>query len=388
MRSTWRMIPATRDGSTPESGTPRQTTSSKQALAAGFDSVNCDANKVIRFQQIMASQEPRGRYPWLTSRGSQALLLWRGVDSEQLYLSLGTIGPAGLRFSRQICLSTFLHERPYCEAPSAALLRDGRILTLYQGTDAQRLWYISGRFASTDQFLTFDGRQSRMTLPDDRGRRGTFPAVAVAPDGRIVVVYEGTDGERLWYVSGFLNASGQLIGPEFELTEGNARRGHAPTIAFAPDGKVVVVYEGTREHRLWYVSGIIDSSGRIIGQEHQLSQDDARRGTTPCVAFDGQGRVAVVYEGTNSQRLWYVSGRLEQGQILGREFELSQGGARRGYRPTIAFDGTGTAAVLYQGTDQGKLWYIFGQFDEQGQLIGSERLLDMHLDGRQSGVAG
>jgi hypothetical protein len=351
-----------------------------QALAAGFDSVNCDPGDAVRFQQIMASQRPRGRLPWLTARNGQATLVWRGADSENLYLSRGTIGPGGLQFSRQICLSTFLRDRPFASAPSAVLLPDGRILAVYQGTDAQRLWYVSGRFDSADRFLAFAGAQFRLTLPDDAGRRGSLPAVAVAPDGRIVVVYEGTDEERLWYVSGFLNAAGQLIGPEYELTEGNARRGHAPTVAFAPTGEVVVVYEGTDQHRLWYVSGTIDSTGQIVGQEHRLSQGDARRGSTPCVAFNGEGLVVVVYEGTSAQRLWYISGRLIDGQIQGREFELTQGDARRGSRPTIAFGAAGTAAVLYQGTDEAKLWYVLGQSDAQGQLIGEESLLDMHLD--------
>lgn len=351
-----------------------------QALAAGFDSVNCNADKVVRFQQIMASQQPRGRSPWLTSRGSQALLVWQGSSSQHLYLALGTIDQSGLRFSRQLCLSTFLQHKPLGLTPSAVLLPGGQILAAYRGTGAERLWYVSGRFLSPDHFLAFGGRQFRLTLPDDAGQRGTFPAVASAPDGRIVVVYEGTDARRLWYITGYLNAAGQLIGFEFELTEGNARRGHAPTIAFAPTGEVVVVYEGTDDQRLWYVSGTIDSAGRIVGQEHQLSQGSARRGHTPFVAFDPQGRIVVVYEGTDDQRLWYVSGQLTDGQIEGREFELTQGDARRGSRPTIAFDGSGNAVLLYQGTDEAKIWYVHGHFDAQGQLIGDERLLDMKLE--------
>lgn len=351
-----------------------------QALAAGFDSVNCNAGKVVRFQQIMASQQPRGRSPWLTSRGSQALLVWQGASSQNLYLALGTIDQSGLRFSRQLCLSTFLQDRPLALTPSAALLPGGRIMAVYEGTDEMRLWYVSGRFESPDRFLAFDGRQFRLTLPGDAGQRGTFPAVAVAPDGRIVVVYEGTDEARLWYVTGFLNAAGQFVGSEFELTEGDARRGHAPTVAIAPTGEVVVVYEGTSDQRLWYVSGIIDSAGRIIGQEHQLSQGDARRGSRPCVVFDEQGRIVVAYEGTDSQRLWYVSGRLAAGQIEGREFELTQGDARRGFRPTIAFDGSRNAVMLYQGTDEAKMWYVHGGFNAHGQLIGEERLLDMKLE--------
>jgi hypothetical protein len=349
----------------------------KTGLSAGFDSVNCNADKVERFQQILASQRPRGHAPWLTARGSQALLTWRGNDSNNLYLSLGTLGPEGLSFPRQLCLTNFLQGRPQGKAPSIVALPNGRVLLVYEGTDSQRLWYVSGRFQRFDRFISFDGSQFKLSLPDDAGWRGTMPGAAVAPGGRILLAYQGTDHHRLWYVSGFLNPAGRLIGTEYQLTQGEARRGSSPTVAFGPDGRVVVVYEGTSHQRLWYVSGIVDSTGRIVGQEHELSQGDSRRGSNPFIGFAPDGRVLVIYEGTSNERIFYVSGQLQVGVIMGEEFSLTHGESRR---PTIAFGSQGDLAVLYEGTDQGKLWYVFGRLDGNGRIQGQERLLDMRLD--------
>jgi hypothetical protein len=239
---------------------------------------------------------------------------------------------------------------------------------------------VSGRFTSSDRFLMFDGGEHRLTLQDDRSRRGSSPAVAVAPNGRVVVVYEGTDSQRLWYVSGFLDASGELIGPEYSLTEGSSRRGYSPSIAIDASGRVLVVYRGTDNEKLWYVSGSLDSAGRIVGREFSLTEGNARRGFTPSVAIDRNGRVIIVYQGTSAQRLWYVSGfRDASGRVVGTEYSLTEGDARRGSHPSVAFDGSGNAVVLYQGTAEGKLWYVYGGVDGTGRIVGPERLLDMGM---------
>lgn len=352
-------------------------------LASGADDVNTDPDEVEGFEQLIASQKPRGFSPSLALRGSRALLTWRGEASTNLYVSVGTFAASGLSFPRQILLTHFLAETPMALAPAAALTVDGRLFVVYEGTDSHRLWYVSGRFTSPDRFLTFEGGERRLTLPGDAGRLGSHPAVAVAPDGRVIVVYEGTADQRLFYVSGYLNAEGELVGEEFSLTEGDARRGYTPSISIDAAGRVVVVYRGTDDLKLWYVSGLIDGAGRIVGEEFSLTEGDARRGFGPAVAFDQSGRVVVVYEGTDDQKLFYVSGVLDgAGRIIGPERSLTEGDNRRGSNPTVAFDDSDGIVILYEGTDANKLWYVHGHLDASGQVIGEERLLDMGLDRR------
>jgi hypothetical protein len=352
-------------------------------LASGADDVNTDPDEVEGFEELIASQKPRGFSPSLALHGSQALITWRGEDSTNLYVGVGAFGASGLSFPRQVLLTHFLADQPMALAPAAALSADGRLFVVYEGTDNQRLWYVSGRFTSPDRFLTFAGRERRLTLPDDAGRRGSHPAVAVGPDGRVIVVYEGTSNQRLFYVSGYLTAEGELVGEEFSLTEGDARRGYTPSIAIDAAGRVVVAYRGTDDLKLWYVSGSIDAAGRIVGQEFSLTEGDGRRGFGPAVAFDHTGRVVVVYEGTDDRKLFYVSGVLDgAGRIVGPERSLTEGDARRGSNPTVAFDDSDGIVILYEGADANKLWYVHGHLDASGQVIGEEKLLDMGMDRR------
>ncbi len=70
------------------------------------------------------------------------------------------------------------------------------------------------------------------------------------------------------------------------------------------------------------------------------------------------------------------------GRIGGSEFSLSEGDTRRGYHPSVAFDNAGNMVVLYQGTNDKKLWYVHGRLDPSGRLVGQETLLDMSMDRR------
>ncbi|HEY7413768.1 MAG TPA: hypothetical protein VH593_01135, partial [Ktedonobacteraceae bacterium] len=216
-----------------------------KAMAAGADEINADHDQVQTLQQLIRSQQPRTSSPSLAIQGTQALLTWQGVSSNNLYVAVGSLGGSGLSFRRQILLTALLEEQPLANAPSAALLPDGNMFVGYEGTSNQRLWYVSGKFRDPVRFVIFDGQQHELTLPNDAGRRGTTPSLAIGPDGRVLFVYEGTANQNLWYVSGYVNEQGVLVGTEYSLTEGMQRRGYTPTAAIGKDGRVVVVYRGT-----------------------------------------------------------------------------------------------------------------------------------------------
>jgi hypothetical protein len=362
------------------------------ALASGVDSVNARPSdlggSIEHFQQIIQSQGPRGGSPSFAAGASQAALVWRGADSNNLYIALGSsslvtsqqqINPWG--FSRQINLTYLLEDQPLAKAPAVALTPQQQLVIVYEGTDAQRLWYITRTFTSPNQFVTFDGMQHRLTLPHDAGRRGSNPSVAVGPDGRVIVVYEGKGDQRLRYVSGFLHA-GILEGTEHSLSQPNPLHGHTPSIAIDSAGKVIVVYHSTDDntHGLWYVSGQVDpQSGEIIGTAFPLTE-----GASPSVAINANEQVLIAYEIPSPlpsiQPLGYFSGsRDATGRINGTAFPLTEGNTRMGTHPTASFSNNGFATILYTGTDQQKLWYVIGTIDQTGRLTGPERLLDMGL---------
>ena len=373
------------------------------ALSTGADSVNARSSdldgSIEYFQQIIQHQAPRGGSPSLAEGESQAALVWRGADSNNLYIALGSsslvfspqlINPWG--FSRQLNLTYLLEEKPLANSPAVAFTPQQQLVIVYEGTEEKRLWYITGSFSSPDRFITFVGMQHRLTLPHDKGRLGTNPSVAVGPDGRVIVAYQGSGDQKLWYVSGYLHA-GVLEGNEHSLSLPDARpghtpsilRGHAPSIAIDSAGKVIVVYQRADDNKLWYVYGEVDPhSGEIIGTTLPLTGGEGILGASPSLAIDANGQVLIAFElpspGLHVQPLGYFSGsRDTTGRINGTAFPLTEDNHRMGTHPTVSFSSNGFATILYTGTHDQKLWYVSGTIDQTGRLTGPERLLDMSL---------
>ncbi|OGQ95536.1 MAG: hypothetical protein A2284_00950 [Deltaproteobacteria bacterium RIFOXYA12_FULL_61_11] len=352
-------------------------------LASGADALNLDRGEVEAFEAMLAAQEPRGASPSLSLRGDQALLTWRGANGDNLYLSLGKLGADGLQFTRQFLLTDFLTERPKGPHSASTLLADGAFLTILQDSEHQRLSALSGTFTRVEPLPTFSGSLQTLTLPGDAGRRGTTPEVAVTRDGRVLILYEGISDHRLRYLSGRLGDDGLFRGEEHELGTGDGISGIEPGLAIDGNGRVFIPYRVPDSQDLHYFSGRVSANGTLSGTTFSLTEGDARRGSTPSAAFAPDGRLLVVYQGTSEQRLWYVTGTLgEDGRLTGTEFCLSEGESRRGGQPTVAFNASGNAIVLYQGTSEQRFWYVLGTLDSAGKLLGQEQQLFMALDRR------
>jgi hypothetical protein len=361
-------------------------------LATGADAQNTRYEDLDTTLTILHNQLPRGTSPALAARGSAAFVTWAS-GHKNLYAATGSLGNSELAFARQLNLTEFLSGAPSTFNPAAALAPDAQTLVIaYEGATGQgALWYVAGRFTSADRFITFAGGQSRLSSDDDSHRIGHNPAVALGPDGRVIVVYQtSTLDESLYYVSGHLTDDYQIDGQEYRLTNQNdaAVRGFTPSVAIDADNNVLVVYQGSDDEKLWYVSGSVSASGQIVDRrEHQLTQGQARRGHRPSVAIRDDGLVAITYQGTTAPKLWYVTGRRDSsGEIQCSEFELSRTdpktGAltRIGTRPTVAFGDANRGAILYEGTSDGKLWYVLGNWSQTGELVGEEVQLNMTLD--------
>jgi len=98
------------------------------------------------------------------------------------------------------------------------------MVAVYQGTGDQKLWYVAGRWTSADRFLRFEGGERPLSLFDSR--RGSDPSIAIgfSDAGNAAVLYRGTSKDKLWFVEGLFDASGRLQGQEAQLTMGFDRR--------------------------------------------------------------------------------------------------------------------------------------------------------------------
>lgn len=130
---------------------------------------------------------------------------------------------------------------------------------------------------------------------------------------------------------------------------------------------------------MWYVTGALNGQGEIVGTEHRFTWDE---GVTPCAAFDAAGRVLIVYSNADNGDLSYVYGTFNgEGAVAGQKFSLTTAtGKRRGYMPSAAFYSRTGVIIMYQGTEDEKIWYVYGNIDPTTRFSGSERLLDMSFN--------
>lgn len=363
-------------------------------LASGVDAMNIDRDEIDSFQAMIAHHEACGYRPSLalchTPDGTDALLTWRGDLDNRLYMALGTAQDDGLYFSRQIALTYFLEQEPPAFAPAAAFTGDGRILIVYEDAAEKCLWTICGRFANVGgnlggdlgvragHFLTFDGKPRPLALAAGKRLCGSNPTVAVAPDGRIVIVYEGIDRQSLWCFSGFADAKGELTGAQHRLTVGERLRGLQPTLAINEQNQLFLAYRALESGQLHYFVGALDAhTGRIRGHDFPLGGGDAGRGSTPAVAFCGV-RVLLVYQAADGSGLCALVGApAAGGSLQGQAFALHAVGARPGAFATAALDKAGNAFVLYEAAPDQKFCYLHGALDTFVTGAGQARVLDM-----------
>lgn len=377
-------------------------------LASGADQINCDHGQVTTLKRMMRNQPSCGQNPALAVRDEAALLTWQGASSNDLYVALGTADEAGLSFSRQIALTRFLADEPMVLAPDGALTPDGQLLVLYEAVSdqngAMRLWhraiqslpdrlarllrrpqglrYISGRFTSLERFLTFDGGAHCLTSLSGTNLYGRDPALAVGPDGRVLIVYEDSAGRGLFYFSGRLKSDGLLEGQTHSLIEGQVCLGRTPAIAVDNAYRVVVVFHEPRKRHLECVSGFIDQSGRIVGRRFPLARGRTRAGGAPSVTMDLCGRVIVAYKDNRAGGLSFASGSLDETGCFDAEaFSINDDRVRHGKHPTIASDRTGAISVLFETPADQSFRYVRGAI-RSGRLAGEARLLTIDTQRR------
>jgi hypothetical protein len=245
----------------------------------------------------------------------------------------------------------------------------------------QSLRYVAGRFENLHRFVTFEGRERRLTLPSGAVLRGRDPAVAVGPDGRVLIVYEAGGGRGLRYVSATLNPDGALVGEDYPLLEDEVCPGYTPAVAINQHGRVLVVYQQSQDEELTCVSALLDpSSGRIAGRRFSLAQGEPPRGRTPAVDLDENGRFIVAYQRANTREIRYIWGTLERsGRLNGTPVPLTPDQVLLGSHPAVAFDPEGSAFLLCEEPADHSFHYVHGPL-QSGRPAGPLRPLRIGME--------
>ncbi|MBC7965529.1 MAG: DUF4347 domain-containing protein, partial [Fuerstia sp.] len=189
------------------------------------------------------------------------------------------------------------------DSPVVAMAADGRFLIVWEGQgagDADGVfgrWYAANGTPSGSEILI-----NSTTI----GVQGT-PSVAMAPDGRAVVVWHDAIG--VW--AQLFDAGGTATGTEIYV-ESNITAG-SPDVEMAADGSFVVAYRQTLFDTGVYFRRF-DGNGTLLSPFAQIANSTSLGNQTdPSITMDDTGNFLIVWEGNGTGDADGVFGRLYTG---------------------------------------------------------------------------
>jgi hypothetical protein len=190
------------------------------------------------------------------------------------------------------------------------------------------------------------------------------PVVAADGAGNFVVVWASLSPYQVNVFGRRFASSGGPLGNEFRV---NTHTGGAfPSVAAAPSGDFVVVWQGTDGIDPAAVVGQrYASSGVPLGTEFRVNTYTTNNQTNPRVATDAAGNFVVAWVNYLGGYYTAILGQryASSGIPLGSEFRVNQIPANYQFRPAVAADTTGNFVVAWEALylKNGLDWGVFGQ---------------------------
>jgi len=216
------------------------------------------------------------------------------------------------------------------------------------------------------------------------------PAAAWIASGSTVVVWqsEHQDGHLFGVFGQRYGASGTASGPEFLVNAYTPGNQAYPAVAAAPDGSFVVVWEDSSQDGggLGVFGQVFDDAGAPRGAEFRANTFTAGTQGAPAVAWSRSDRFVVVWHGANQDGSGFgiFGHRFDStGAALGSEFTVNSSTLGAQLLPAVAADPTGAFVVVWaSGGYEGSGGGIFGQrYDAQGSPDGPEFVINSYTTG-------
>lgn len=238
-----------------------------------------------------------------------------------------------------------------------------------------------------DKFLVNSGFTS--------GNQGA-PAVARAPDGRFVIVWQsiGQDGDGAGIYAQRYTAAGAAAGSAFQVNTTTAGDQMTPAVAMGEDGRFVVVWrgddgleEGTADGSTDIFAQRFNPDGTRLGSEFQVNQFEGTDQTMPTVSMNLAGQFAIAWvsshpslemeageEATDTEKSIFVQWYDSNGVSTGPEVIAHVYVKDAQESPQIGLDAQGYFVVAWQSINQdGSTWGVYGrQFTDQKVPLTSE----------------
>lgn len=208
-----------------------------------------------------------------------------------------------------------------------------------------------------------------------KGNQGA-PAVARAPDGPFVIVWQSEDqesgGEGYGIFAQRYSATGSLEGSTFQVNTTVAGDQNAPAVAIGPDGHFVIVWQSEGAEGLdiraqrYLPDGTPDGNEFLVNTFTPLDQKD------PAIAMNARGQFVIAWvsdhpaaeaESVDTEKSIFVQWFDELGnppatsEVLVHQFVKDAQEA-----PAVGIDGSGRFVVAWQSINQdGNSWGVFAR---------------------------
>ncbi len=191
----------------------------------------------------------------------------------------------------------------------------------------------------------------------------TSPRVAVAGDGRALVVWQQNQGplRSLWSSTG--TAGGSWSAGLGITASDEARQFNEPVLAMNAAGRALLAWGDARSS--WnqiFVRGYDAGSG-TWGDEQQASTDELLQNTEQQIAIDAQGRATLVWRGSSANPHVFARTLDSAARWVGATRRIDGPAEQSSYDPQIAVDGSGRLLSVWSqfSGSVGKVWKAAAQ---------------------------
>ena len=286
--------------------------------------------------------------------------------------------------------------------PAVAVAPNGDFVVTWQG------WASGGNDDSYDsihaQRFAADGMPAGPELQVNNFTfyRQTEPVVAMGAAGEFIVVWNSDPaaGDTYWSIEARrYNAAGGPLGAQFRVNTETANRQDKAAVASAPDGRFVVVWEsrgstGTDTELMSIQGQRFAADATPLGGQFQVNTYTTGQQLLPAVGMDGNGAFLVAWQstgssGTDTSETSILGQRFNSaGAPLGDEFQVNSFTTGEQVLPAVAANGDRDFMVLWQSAgspgDDTSSSSIQGQrYDAAGAPLGEQFQVNAYTTGSQ-----
>jgi hypothetical protein len=224
-------------------------------------------------------------------------------------------------------------------------------------------------------------------LPGPQATAEAGSAVAVTEDGDGVIVFEGRGaGDRDGVYARRISAAGAPIGADFRVNETTRERQGDASVAMRPDGSFVVVWAGRgRGDQDGIFMRLFAAGGTPTTGEILVNQSPAGRQGLPAVGFAPDGSIVVAWEGNGAGDVAGIFARRfsPSGMPLAGEALVNAPSSLRQVDPALAMQSDGSFLIAWttRGIDGTGYDTFARRFSAAGLPVGDE----LRMNGNRAG---